>query len=46
VIMRVDRIELLQLRLPLLREFETSSHRKSHLEHILVRVEDAAGAVG
>jgi o-succinylbenzoate synthase len=44
--MRVDRIELLQLRLPLLHEFETSSHRKSYLEHVLVRVEDACGAVG
>ncbi len=44
--MRVDRVELLQVRLPLIREFETSSHRKSYLEHVLVRVEDAGGAVG
>ncbi len=44
--MRVHRIELLQVRLPLVRQFETSSHRKSHLEHVLVRVEDADGAVG
>jgi o-succinylbenzoate synthase len=43
---RVHRIELLQVRLPLVRRFETSSHRKSYLEHVLVRVEDAAGAVG
>jgi len=43
--MRIDRIELLQVRLPLVHEFETSSHRKSYLEHVLVRVEgsDAVG---
>ena len=44
--MRIERIELLQVRLPLVHEFETSSHRKSYLEHVLVRVEDADGAVG
>jgi o-succinylbenzoate synthase len=27
-------------------EFETSSHRKSHLEHLLVRVADSDGAYG
>jgi O-succinylbenzoate synthase len=43
---RVVRIDLLQVRLPLVHAFETSSHRKSHLEHVLVRVEDADGAVG
>jgi o-succinylbenzoate synthase len=43
---RIDRIELLQVRLPLVHEFETSSHRKAHLEHVLVRVQDADGAVG
>jgi o-succinylbenzoate synthase len=46
VTVRVDRVELLQVRLPLVHEFETSSHRKSYLEHLLVRVEDAGGAVG
>ncbi|HYH32171.1 MAG TPA: o-succinylbenzoate synthase [Pseudonocardia sp.] len=44
--MRVTRVELLQVRLPLVHEFATSSHRKSYLEHVLVRVEDARGAVG
>ena len=44
--MRIERIELLQVRLPLVHEFETSSHRKAYLEHLLVRVEDAGGAVG
>jgi o-succinylbenzoate synthase len=43
---RVHRVELLQVRLPLVREFETSSHRKSYLEHVLVRVEDDGGTVG
>jgi o-succinylbenzoate synthase len=43
---RIDRIELLQVRLPLVHAFETSSHRKSSLEHVLVRVEDGGGAVG
>jgi O-succinylbenzoate synthase len=43
---RIDRIELLQVQLPLVHEFETSSHRKSALEHVLVRVEDGGGAVG
>jgi o-succinylbenzoate synthase len=44
--MRVHHVELLRVRLPLVREFETSSHRKSALEHVLVRVEDGDGAVG
>jgi o-succinylbenzoate synthase len=43
---RIDRVELLQVRLPLVHAFETSSHRKSYLEHVLVRAEDAGGAVG
>jgi o-succinylbenzoate synthase len=46
VTVRVDRVELLQVRLPLVHEFETSSHRKSYLEHVLVRVEDVGGTVG
>lgn len=44
--MRVQRVQLFQVRLPLVHEFETSSHRKSYLEHILVRVEDSDGALG
>ncbi len=43
--MRVEQIELRIVRLPLVRPFQTSSSRKSHLDHILVRVE-AGGAVG
>jgi O-succinylbenzoate synthase len=46
VTVRIERVELFQARLPLVHEFETSSHRKSYLEHVLVRVEDADGAVG
>ncbi len=44
--MRIDRIEAFRLRLPLVHAFETSSHRKSSLEHILLRTEDSDGAVG
>jgi O-succinylbenzoate synthase len=36
--MRIERIDLKIVRLPLVRPFETSSSRKSHLDHILVRV--------
>jgi O-succinylbenzoate synthase len=43
---RVSRIEAFRVSLPLVHEFQTSSHRKSHLEHILVRAEAADGAVG
>ncbi|GLZ78593.1 o-succinylbenzoate synthase [Actinorhabdospora filicis] len=44
--MRVDRIEAFRVSLPLVHEFQTSSHRKSHLEHVLVKVTDAGGAAG
>ena len=43
--MRIDHIELRIVRLPLVRPFQTSSSRKSFLDHILVRV-DAGGTVG
>jgi o-succinylbenzoate synthase len=43
--MRIDRIDLKIVRLPLVRPFETSSSRKDHLDHILVRVE-AGGVTG
>jgi o-succinylbenzoate synthase len=42
----VEQIELILVRLPLLRPFTTSSHSKDHLDHILVRVRDRAGAEG
>ncbi len=44
--MQVTGAELFLVRLPLVREFTTSSHRKAFLEHVLVRVEDRDGAVG
>jgi o-succinylbenzoate synthase len=44
--MIITEIEAFQLRLPFVREFRTSSHRKSYLEHILIRVRDADGAIG
>ncbi len=37
---RVERIDLYQVSLPLVHEFETSSHRKGRIEHILVRLTD------
>ena len=43
---RVASIELYRVRLPLVHEFETSSHRKGAIEHILVRLRDEAGAEG
>ena len=43
--MRIERIDLRIVRLPLVRPFRTSSSRKDHLDHILVRVE-ADGRTG
>jgi O-succinylbenzoate synthase len=43
--MRIERIDLRIVRLPLVRPFQTSSSRKDHLDHILVRLE-ADGVVG
>ncbi|MBM3127668.1 MAG: o-succinylbenzoate synthase [Chloroflexi bacterium] len=43
--MKIDRVDLLIVRLQLVRTFETSSSRKDHLEHILVKV-FADGLVG
>ena len=43
--MRIEQIDLKIVRLPLVRPFQTSSSRKSHLDHILVRVV-ADGVVG
>ncbi|MQA94773.1 MAG: o-succinylbenzoate synthase [Streptosporangiales bacterium] len=44
--MRVASVEAFRVRLPLVHSFQTSSHRKSYLEHILVRVGDGEGGVG
>lgn len=44
--MRIDRIRLFHVALPLVHGFETSSHRKTHLEHILVEATDADGRTG
>lgn len=43
---RVTRLDLHRVRLPLVHRFETSSHAKRELEHILVRAESADGVVG
>ena len=38
--MRIERIDLMLVRLPLVRTFRTSSSVKEHLHHVLVRVEN------
>jgi o-succinylbenzoate synthase len=42
----VTDLELRLVRLPLVHEFETSSHRKDHLDHIVVRATTSDGLVG
>ncbi|WP_432562495.1 o-succinylbenzoate synthase [Kineococcus sp. SYSU DK003] len=44
--MRIVRADLHQVRLPLVHEFQTSSHRKNFLEHLLVELTDAEGRTG
>lgn len=44
--MRPVRARLHEVRLPLKHAFRTSSHRKDHLDHILVELWDEGGAVG
>ncbi len=43
--MRIDRVELILVKLPLLRPFRTSSSVKTHVEHIIVRA-SGEGLVG
>ncbi|BBH68770.1 o-succinylbenzoate synthase [Actinoplanes sp. OR16] len=43
---RIERVSLRRVRLPLVHQFQTSSHAKRFLEHILVRCESADGVVG
>jgi O-succinylbenzoate synthase len=43
---RVSTIEAYRVALPLVHAFTTSSHGKSSIEHILVRVQSEAGVVG
>ena len=44
--MRIDRLDLRIVRLPLVRPFRTSSSSKAYLDHILVRVSGRDGLVG
>lgn len=44
--MRIDRLRLFDVSLPLVHGFETSSHRKTGLNHLLVEATDADGRVG
>lgn len=43
---RIEVVELRRVRLPLVRRFQTSSHAKRELEHVLVTLTDTDGAVG
>jgi O-succinylbenzoate synthase len=43
---RITAARLHRVRLPLVHAFRTSSHQKVQLDHILVELEDATGAVG
>ncbi|GAA0469437.1 o-succinylbenzoate synthase [Paractinoplanes deccanensis] len=43
---RIATVQLRRVRLPLVHEFQTSSHAKRELEHILVTLVDADGAEG
>jgi O-succinylbenzoate synthase len=44
--MRIERVELRVVRMPLVRAFATSSSQKSHIQHVVVRAETADGLVG
>ncbi|WP_309127432.1 o-succinylbenzoate synthase [Microbacterium sp.] len=44
--MRIEHLTLFEVSLPLVHSFETSSHRKSGLQHILVRATDGDGRSG
>lgn len=44
--MKIVRADLHQVRLPLVHEFQTSSHRKGFLEHLLVELTDEDGRTG
>lgn len=44
--MSIERVRLFALELPLIHSFETSSHRKSGIEHVLVEFTDSDGCTG
>ncbi|MEV4267136.1 o-succinylbenzoate synthase [Kribbella sp. NPDC049584] len=44
--LKIVAARLHRVRMPLVHEFQTSSHRKAFLDHILVELEDASGAIG
>lgn len=44
--MRIERLRLFEVNLPLVHAFETSSHRKAGLTHLLVEATDEEGRVG
>ncbi|MDQ0614134.1 O-succinylbenzoate synthase [Microbacterium sp. W4I4] len=44
--MRIDRLRLFDVSLPLVHGFETSSHRKTGINHLLIEATDREGRVG
>ncbi|GAA2808937.1 o-succinylbenzoate synthase [Kribbella solani] len=44
--LKIVAARLHRVRMPLVHAFQTSSHRKAFLDHILVELEDVSGAVG
>jgi O-succinylbenzoate synthase len=44
--LKIVAARLHRVRMPLVHEFQTSSHRKTYLDHVLVELEDASGATG
>jgi O-succinylbenzoate synthase len=44
--LKIVAARLHRVRMPLVHAFQTSSHRKAFLDHILVELEDASGAIG
>ena len=44
--MKITAASLSRVRLPLVHSFQTSSHRKSYLEHLIVKLETEQGLIG
>ncbi|GAA1130890.1 o-succinylbenzoate synthase [Kribbella jejuensis] len=44
--LKVIAARLYRVRMPLVHAFQTSSHRKAYLDHILVELQDESGAIG
>lgn len=42
----IETVEISVVRLPLVHEFETSSHRKDHLDHLVIKARSTDGVIG